>query len=222
MWQLQRGGPLRGYFQPVEIKVPPGAEISLAGGDPHPAEGAESLLAGMLIGQVYRARVTRIPLHLGEEVFPSVELIDRLYPPPHLAARFPIPIEITQDDLEAALDGKYVVRVVYLEDPRFALPVRQEPGRPSWFDVEPGEDPLQTADALGRPVAIVRMGGRVPLEPGEFDGSGEFCSPPVMRYSRAAAEGISDSASAGDLPSPNKLRFADRTDRGPTKSDGHE
>src|SRR4030042_4460261 len=28
--QLQRGGPLRGFFQPVEIKAPPGALVSLA------------------------------------------------------------------------------------------------------------------------------------------------------------------------------------------------
>ena len=29
--QLQRGGPLPGYFQPVEIKAPQGASISTAG-----------------------------------------------------------------------------------------------------------------------------------------------------------------------------------------------
>ncbi len=28
--QLERGGPLPGYYQPVEIKAPPGASISLA------------------------------------------------------------------------------------------------------------------------------------------------------------------------------------------------
>ena len=31
--QLQRGGPLPGFFQPVEIKAPPGVLISLASGD---------------------------------------------------------------------------------------------------------------------------------------------------------------------------------------------
>ena len=31
--QLQRGGPLPGFFQPVEIKAPPGALISLAAAD---------------------------------------------------------------------------------------------------------------------------------------------------------------------------------------------
>ena len=29
-WQLLRGGPLPGYFQPVEIKAPQGALVSLA------------------------------------------------------------------------------------------------------------------------------------------------------------------------------------------------
>ena len=70
--QLQRGGPLPGYFQPVEIKAPQGAEISLAAGnrflDPQPSPTK----AGLLVGGVYRFRVTRIPYETGREVFPTV------------------------------------------------------------------------------------------------------------------------------------------------------
>ncbi len=77
--QLQRGGPLSGFFQPVEIKAPPGALISLAVNcqfdQPQPAPRK----AGLLIGAVYRLRVTNIRLSEGVEVFPTIELIDRLY-----------------------------------------------------------------------------------------------------------------------------------------------
>ena len=52
----------------------------------------ESVLAGMPIGYVYRMRVANIPDHAGEEVYPTIELVDRLDPPPGQAARFPIPI----------------------------------------------------------------------------------------------------------------------------------
>src|SRR5690242_2506363 len=50
--QLQRGGPLPGYFQPVEVTAPAGSLVSVAseGGFSEAREG--SALAGMLIGQV--------------------------------------------------------------------------------------------------------------------------------------------------------------------------
>src|SRR6188474_316753 len=78
--QLLRGGPLPGYFQPVEILAPQGVLISTAAegsfnqGQPGP------LTVGMLIGSVYRLRVARIPTEPGAEVFPTIEVIDRLYP----------------------------------------------------------------------------------------------------------------------------------------------
>jgi hypothetical protein len=123
---------------------------------------APSVHAGLLQGQVYRLRVTNIPNHEGEELYPTIEVIDRTWPPPHMAHRFPIPVVLSNDDLEQALIGRFVTRVIYVEDPRDALPVAQVPGVPDGFDVRPGDDPLRVADGLGRPVAILRIGGRTP------------------------------------------------------------
>jgi len=117
---------------------------------------------GMLIAPVYRLRVTNIPLHEGAEVFPTIEVIDRLYPPAGQAPRFPIPIELTQGDLELALEGHYVTRVVYLEDPEHVLPTGPPCKEQNWFDAGPGSNPVEVADRLGRLMAIVRLGGRVP------------------------------------------------------------
>src|ERR1051325_8576800 len=52
--QLMRGGPLPGYFQPVEIVAPGGVLVSTAtdGRFDEPQRGP--LFAGMLIGAVYR------------------------------------------------------------------------------------------------------------------------------------------------------------------------
>src|SRR5204862_450766 len=73
--QLQRGGPLPGYFQPVEVTAPVGTLVSVVANgsftEPKPAK----LLAGMLIGQVYRLKVANIPNHEGQEVFPTIEVI---------------------------------------------------------------------------------------------------------------------------------------------------
>jgi hypothetical protein len=139
--------------------------------------------AGLLIGQVYRLRVTNIPLHAGLEVFPTIEVIDRLYPPPNQMWRFPIEIELSLADLVLALEGKFVTRVIYLEDPMFALPVPKDPNAQDWFETAPGTDPLAVADQLGRPVAIVRMGAR---HPDRNPGAGTdffFGSPPLVRES---------------------------------------
>ncbi len=165
-WQVQQGGPLAGYFQPVEIKAPRGALISLAHegffdrGEPSP-RGAR-----MLVGNVYRFQVTNIPGQPGAELFPTVEVIDRTYPPSHQASAFPVEVAITQEDLILALQGRLVTRVVYLEDPHRALPTRQPDGQQEWFEAGEGEDPLDVARTLGRPMAILRIGGRVPGQSG--------------------------------------------------------
>lgn len=180
--QLQHDGSLPGYFQPVEIKAPAGAAISLAlqghFDDAQPAP----ILVGLLIGPVYRLRVTNIPYHPGEELFPTIEAIHRLYPPAGQAKRFPIVVELTQEDLELALRGNFVTRVIYLEDPEQALPAMQ-PAEQIGYDTRPGEDPLALADNLGRPVAILRLGGRQPL----VDASGQLdlradCAPFVKFF----------------------------------------
>lgn len=162
--QIERGGPLRGYFQPVEIVTPKGSDIALYVEDGFQRSEGPKVKAGMLIGAVYRARITRIPGHAGFEVYPSVEVIDRLHPPEGLEDRFPIPIEITQDDLDRVVAGEFVVRVVYLEDPTIALPQAQTGDTQRSSDIGPGDDPLVAADRLGRPMAIVRIGARVPDE----------------------------------------------------------
>ncbi len=62
-----------------------------------------------------------------------------------------------------ALNGKFVTRVIYLEDPNHAVPVATGGEKPqTFFEVRPTDDPLEIADQLGRPVAILRLGGRLP------------------------------------------------------------
>ncbi|MCL6502544.1 MAG: hypothetical protein K6T86_07650 [Pirellulales bacterium] len=177
---LARGGPLVGYFQPVQIILPEGAVVSLASDGTFTEPAAAPLKAGLLIGPVYRLRISEIPGYPGEELFPTIELVDRLYPPPGLAWKFAIPIEITQADLEAAFSGQFVTRVVYLEDPENALPVQGDPQHPVWWDASPRDNPLELADRLGRPMAIVRLGGRVPDADLEADAAFLAGCPPFV------------------------------------------
>ncbi len=161
--RLLRGGPLSGYCQPVEIRVPEGARIAPAAGTGFADSREGKLLAGLRLAEVYRFKVTEVPGEPGVELFPTVEVIDRLYPPPGLRLRFPVPVELTRDELLMAAEGKFITRVVYVEDPELAPPVDEDAeGGQRWLEAAPGEDPLVTADHLGRPIAIVRLGGRTP------------------------------------------------------------
>lgn len=176
---LSRGGPIPGYFQPIEVRAPQGTQLAfVANGQFGPSLLAPTK-AGMLIGAVYRMKITNIPGLEGVEVFPSIEVINRIYPPRGLAAKFAIPIQLSLREIKMAVQGFYVTRVIYLEDPTNPIPVDEPIGRQRTLDISYTEDPLHVADKLGRPVAILRIGSRYPqlnAQTGRF----MFSSPPIQ------------------------------------------
>ncbi len=173
-----------GFYQPVEIKAPKGVLVSLAVDNQFDPAAPAPRKAGLLIGAVYRLRVTNIRLAEGMEVFPTIEIIDRTYAPRGQELRFPIPVELTEEDLKLALQAKFVTRVIFLEDPRRAVPAAENAPGQNWFEAAPGQDPLAVADGLGRPVAILRLGARLPdqgSDPFFFFGSPPFVDFPPSR-----------------------------------------
>lgn len=204
--QLQRHMLMRGYYQPVEVAVPKGARVSVNVGGHFDEPHSGSVLAGMQIGPVYQLKISNIPYFEGYEIFPTIEVINRLYPPEGKAGRFPIPIQFTQEELEMALSGRYVMRVVYLEDHESALPVQDDPTRQRYFEAGPGEDPLRIADTLGRPMLIMRMGSRVP-SPEDIVASGANPAPAIV-YETPSAPAVdsTDTANAIERPGYNVPR----------------
>jgi hypothetical protein len=165
----------------VLIRAPEGARIALAVEENMGPTHRNEVLVGLQIGPVYRLAIADIPNQPAVVIFPTLELIDRLHPPPNLALRYPIPIELTQEELELAARGAFVTRVIYVEDPLQAPPIAQDrDSEQRWMEAPPGEDPLVTADRFGRPVAILRIGGRVPgmAGPAAVDAS----CPPLRLY----------------------------------------
>lgn len=178
--RLLRGGQVAGFFQPIEVSGPEKMEVALAQSgqflEPLPAP----VKVGMLVGSVYRIRVTNIPLRPGEELYPTIEVLDRLYAPRGREHRFPVPIVLDKDDLWRALDGAMITRVIYLEDSENALPQADEPGSQRVTDVSGNDNALKVADQLGRPMAILRIGSRVPTDlRGDLSGF-LYNSPPWM------------------------------------------
>lgn len=151
-----------GYFQPIEVRAKDGVQVSVLNQTEF-TPGTDRLVAGMQLGSTYRLKVTNIPDHPGIELFPSIEVVNRLYPPDQMVQQFPVVVELNYDDLASAAEGTFLVKVVYLENPESNKAQRHDGVHQPQFDVAPFEDVLDTADLLGRPMAIVRMGSRIPL-----------------------------------------------------------
>ncbi|MEM6329647.1 MAG: hypothetical protein AAF790_05295 [Planctomycetota bacterium] len=182
--RLLRNGPLSAcdaaWVQPVEVQTPPGVAVAAVSGGGFSTAYAGSLKVGLKLAAVYRFRVDGVLNDQRVEVYPTVELIGRLYPPPGKAARFPIPVQLTAEELRMAAAGSFVTRVIYVEDPTQALPVAEAmvDGRreQQYFEARPDQDPLLVADMLGRPVAILRIGSRLPGGPLGYG------DPPIRLY----------------------------------------
>ena len=180
--QLLRDPELSQYVQPVRIEVPENATVAFWDGGSFTPAKENSVMGGLTVGPVYRTKISNIKGHPGLEVYPSIEMLDRLYPPEGLAIEHPVEIAIHYNDLLQVARGKMVTKVVYLEDPLTALPYRQQESHQSSFDVGFREDPFAVAARLGRPMAIVRLGTRAPI-PSSDNANFNFFSPPVERYS---------------------------------------
>ena len=154
---------LEGHVQPVRVITPIGSRVGIRTSNGYVQTNASKTSVGLTVGPVYRFKVTDIPNKPGVELYPSVEILNRLSPPAGLENEFPIQVLITQSDLEEAIEGRMVTKVVYLESPETALPHRHLPDKQPYFDVGGGEDPLRVAERLGRPMAILRVGSRIPM-----------------------------------------------------------
>jgi hypothetical protein len=160
--QLQNKPALRGVWQAIELRGPVGVQFNFADAGQFAPDIASPARVAVLVGPVYRIRLTGVPGDQDLELFPTIEVIDRTCPPAEREHRFPIPIEIDEQDILDAARGEMVMRVIYLEDSEIAEPV-DTAGKPQRvLDVRADQNALRTADTLGRPVAILRMGSRVP------------------------------------------------------------
>lgn len=161
-WQTTIKPGLYGYMQPVRIALPGNGMVTYYNGSPHAVAGmASPAQARMMVGHVYRVRLSDIPNHPGVELFPTIELLDRLHPPEGKLDAFPIPIEITEEEIEAAAQDRLVTKVIYLEHPETAAPVSDELQR-RVEQLDQRTNLLEAADVRGRPMAILRIGGRIP------------------------------------------------------------
>ncbi|MCA9036025.1 MAG: hypothetical protein KDA91_12895 [Planctomycetaceae bacterium] len=153
------------YLQPVRVELPTDGIVSVYSASTAPSGNARTPAQFSInAGHVYRLRLSELPELPGAEIYPTIELLDHLHPPAGMEHNFPVPVVFSLDDLQVALSGKLVTRIIYLEQPSMAQlldPLRREIPQ----TVSPADNALKEADRLGRPIAIVRIGGRTPAGP---------------------------------------------------------
>ena len=153
--------------QVVRFQGPPGLTVEVLAPAPIPVpvgDGGGLITVGLKRGVGYRLLVRGITERPQAELYPVVEIVGHLHRPEGIdPGKYPIRIVFNQDDMEDAVDrGRLVTKVIYLEDPDQAIPFKMAKDEVPVLTLNPTEPPLRVASALGRPVAIVRIGGRRP------------------------------------------------------------
>ena len=169
--------------QVVRFQGPPGLVVEVLAPAPVPVpigDGGGIITVGLKRGVGYRLRIANIPERPGSELFPVIEIVGHLHRPEGVdPGKYPIRVVFNQDDLDDTVDrARLVTKVIYLEDPDQAIPFRMAKDQVPVLTLNPTEPPLRVATALGRPVAIVRIGGRRPTARGN---PGRRCRRPRPR-----------------------------------------
>ena len=168
-WNVLTQPQLQGYVQPVQIILPTEGHVTYYAGSPQNAVLTQSpSRSGMMVGHPYRVRISGMPEFPGIELYPTIEVLNRLHPPEGRANDFPIPIELTAEEIEIVLEDRMVTKVIYLEEPDLAVPFSHT-DRELIEDLPGSVNLLQAADQRGRPMAILRIGGRIPDPLGPTD-----------------------------------------------------
>ncbi len=150
------------HVQAVRLLTPKDSTVNVFANGTAIGPNGPSVSVGVSAGLIYRFKVDFVADQKPRTVYPSIELVDRLYPPEGLSTQFPIPVVLTQDDLDQASAGKMVTKVIYLESAEGAVVRRASERDQPYFDIDGSQDPLHVAKGFGRPLVIVRIGSRTP------------------------------------------------------------
>lgn len=154
--------------QVVRFHAPAGVTLEVLGPTPEPVpqgDGHGLATMGLKVGVPYRMKLSNFPgVRRHAEIYPVIQVVGHLHRPAGIdPSRYPIRVAFGEFDISDAVDkGRLVTQVVYIEDPEHALPITLPKDEIPVVTVSPAEEPLRIASALGRVMAIIRIGNRKP------------------------------------------------------------
>lgn len=146
-----------------KVIVPAGTTITV-----HPGSGMAKAYAGGTTfgfrpGFGYRLELGNIPGKPGTTLYPLIEVYGSLVPRNGLNYwEFPTAIPFSADELAKAATGVMISKVIYLEDPKKAVPIAATPDTPHEFNEPTSAEAKKAAVESGRVVAVVTLGDRPP------------------------------------------------------------
>jgi uncharacterized repeat protein (TIGR01451 family) len=121
------------------------------------------MVVGLRPGYVFRFELTGLPYNARQSLYPEVELHGVLVPRPGMKYMdYPIPLFFTQTDIDQALKGVLITKVIYLEDPEKAIPITIQSDFPVETPDGTEREAINNAQENGRLMAIIRLGNRKP------------------------------------------------------------
>jgi uncharacterized repeat protein (TIGR01451 family) len=145
----------------VQLDGPPGAHVTLYNGMSGGREFPIPVVVGLRPGYIYQVKLTNLPGFPAAALYPTIEVRGTLQLPAGLRpSSYPAPIVINARDIAQATTGAFLNKVVYMEPAEQARPNPAALQGPLELEVRPGQDALEEARSLGRPLALVRLGGR--------------------------------------------------------------
>ncbi len=170
------GAPVPAPLVAARFIAPQGVRVTAYPGSPISKMFDAPAVMGLRPGYVYRFELSNLPYHPGVSLYPEVEVRGTLVPRPGMKYMdYPIPITLSQPDIEKVLKGSVITKVIYLEDPDKALPAEVGRNAPVEMPNDTDDAAIKAALANGRLMAIVRVGNLKPtaeqLRPYAIDGT---------------------------------------------------
>ena len=157
------GMPIPAPILPAKILAPQGVRVVAFPGSPLARMYDTPTVLAFRPGYAYRLELSNLPNHPGATLYPEIEVRGTLVPKEGLKYwDYPIPLVFSRADIDAALAGSVITKVIYLEDPEKAMPVEVRSDAPVEFPNDSEEAAIKAALNNGRLVAIMRLGAKKP------------------------------------------------------------
>jgi uncharacterized repeat protein (TIGR01451 family) len=145
----------------VRLAGPPGLHVTLYQGTPEGHEYAAPIVVGLRPGYIYRIKLTGLPDHPADALYPTLEVRGSLVLPPGLRAiDFPAPLVFSKEDIDKVLGNGYLTKIIVLEHPDQAMPDASQKDQPIEIEAASTQQAMAEARVRGRPMLILRWGER--------------------------------------------------------------
>jgi uncharacterized repeat protein (TIGR01451 family) len=154
--------PVASAFTYVKVVVPEGAKTTWYPSTPHAFSTASGVTVGLRPGYRYRLEVGGVGENKNATIWPSIEVRGALIHRQGMnVADHPIPLILTEEDMARVLEGRYLSKIYFLEDPDKAINGPVPLGVPLEFSAASEEEAMKEARERGRMMIIVRFGERL-------------------------------------------------------------